>query len=263
MQKKYEEAAGSALDFLNQEDTKELITPEYYFYSQVVLIYAESLFKASKFDELLEVENMLYEIQSEESTKNNVLMTKLYLGTALIYQDKILDGIYYLMTRTSGSYDTNENFSVFSNYIGSETGTEDAVVIEQVLNPNVINIFQDYKLQTPSKITGSGALVFKKIGLLSFDYSIKDYSSIKFKPSDDIHFIEQNSRIANTLDQAISYKIGAEILQNRISYRAGYKFEENPRGLSSHDLTGFSFGLGYKINNSRIDLSFEKQSLKA
>jgi hypothetical protein len=68
MQKNYEEAAGSALDFLNQEDTRELITPEYYFYSQVVLIYAESLFKASKFDELLEVENMISAMHSEKGT---------------------------------------------------------------------------------------------------------------------------------------------------------------------------------------------------
>ena len=136
------------------------------------------------------------------------------------------------------------------------------VGIEQVLNPNVINIFEDYKLQTPSKITGSGALVFKKLGLISFDYSVKDYSSIKFKPTNEPYFIEQNNLISNSLNKTISYRIGAELLQDRMSYRAGYKFEENPRGLSSHDLTGFSFGLGYKINNSRIDLSFEKFDLK-
>ena len=124
------------------------------------------------------------------------------------------------------------------------------------------DIFEDYKLQTPSKITASGALVFKKICLISFDYSVKDYSSIKFKPTNEPYFIEQNNLISNSLNKTISYRIGAEILQNRMSYRAGYKFEENPRGLSSHDLTGFSFGLGYKINNSRIDLSFEKFNLK-
>jgi hypothetical protein len=70
-----------------------------------------------------------------------------------------------------------------------------------------------------------------------------------------------NSRISNTLDQVISYRIGTEILQNRISYRAGYRFEESPRGITNQNLEGFSLGLGYKINNSRIDLSFEKFSL--
>ena len=158
-------------------------------------------------------------------------------------------------------YTITEETSQYLSTTRLEVNEFESVVIEQNLNPNVINVFQDYKIQTPSKITGSGALVFKKVGLLSFDYSIKDYSSIRFKPDNDPHFIEQNSTIANTLDQAISYRIGTEILQNRISYRAGYRFEESPRGITNQNLEGYSLGLGYKINNSRIDLSFEKFSL--
>jgi long-subunit fatty acid transport protein len=158
-------------------------------------------------------------------------------------------------------YTITEETSQYLSTTRLEVNEFESVVIEQNLNPNVINVFQDYKIQTPSKITGSGALVFKKVGLLSFDYSIKDYSSIRFKPGNDPHFIEQNSIIANTLDQAISYRIGTEILQNRISYRAGYRFEESPRGITNQNLEGYSLGLGYKINNSRIDLSFEKFSL--
>ena len=158
-------------------------------------------------------------------------------------------------------YTIKEETSQFLSTTRYEVNEFETLIIDQTLNPNIINVFQDYKIQTPSKITGSGALVFKNVGLLSFDYSIKDYSSIKFRPSNDPHFIEQNSRISNTLDQVISYRIGTEILQNRISYRAGYRFEESPRGLTNQNLEGFSLGLGYKINNSRIDLSFEKFSL--
>ena len=33
------------------------------------------------------------------------------------------------------------------------------------------------------------------------------------------------------------------------------------RGITNQNLEGFSLGLGYKINSSRIDLSFEKFSL--
>ena len=79
-------------------------------------------------------------------------------------------------------YTITEETSQYLSTTRYEVNEIDALIIEQTLNPNVINVFQDYKLQTPSKITGSGALVFKKLGLLSFDYSIKDYSSIKFKP---------------------------------------------------------------------------------
>jgi hypothetical protein len=158
-------------------------------------------------------------------------------------------------------YTITEETSQSLSTIRSEVEADNTIAINQNLNPNVINVFEDYKIQTPSKITGSGALVFKKVGLLSFDYSIKDYSSIRFKPGNDPHFIEQNSILANTLDQVISYRIGTEILQNRISYRAGYRFEESPKGITNQNLKGYSLGLGYKINNSRIDLSFEKFSL--
>jgi long-subunit fatty acid transport protein len=158
-------------------------------------------------------------------------------------------------------YTITEETSQSLNTIRSEVEPDDTIVINQNLNPNVINIFEDYKLQTPSKLTYSAALVLKKIGLLSFDYSIKDYSSIEFKPSNDPHFVEQNNLISNTLGKRVGYRIGTEILQKRMSYRAGYKYEESPRGIINHDLKGFSVGLGYKINSSRIDLSFEKVNL--
>jgi hypothetical protein len=175
---------------------------------------------------------------------------------------KVSDVIRLGLTYDSPTwYTITEETSQYLSTTRLEVNEFESVVIEQNLNPNVINVFQDYKIQTPSKITGSGALVFKKVGLLSFDYSIKDYSSIRFKPGNDPHFIEQNSIIANTLDQVISFRIGTEILQNRISYRAGYRFEESPRGITNQNLEGYSLGLGYKINNSRIDLSYEKFSL--
>ena len=57
-----------------------------------------------------------------------------------------------------------------------------------VTNPNAINVYEDYTIQMPSKITASGAFVFKNFGLISFDYSRKDYGSMKFKPENDNYF---------------------------------------------------------------------------
>jgi hypothetical protein len=155
-------------------------------------------------------------------------------------------------------YTITEETSQYLSTNRYEVGQEDILIIEQAVNPNVINVFEDYKLKTPAKITASGALVFKKYGLISFDYSVKDYSTTEFSPKNDSHFIEQNNIINRSLDQSISYKVGMEILQNRLSYRAGYRFEESPQGINNQDLSGFSLGLGYKINNSRIDLSYQK-----
>ena len=60
----------------------------------------------------------LLPMHSEKGTKNNTLMTKLYLGTALIYQDKILDGIYYLTNvKNQAAKDKNENLLDIVNSI--------------------------------------------------------------------------------------------------------------------------------------------------
>lgn len=128
----------------------------------------------------------------------------------------------------------------------------------QIVDPNIINIFPSYRIQTPSKITGSLAYVFGKQGLISFDYSRKDYSKTKFKPTSDSYFDSQNSIMENTLTAASTYKIGAEYKVNQFSFRGGYRLEESPYadGKTIGDLTGYSLGLGYNFGNTNLDLAF-------
>ena len=133
----------------------------------------------------------------------------------------------------------------------------------EVLNPNAINVYDAFTIQTPSKITGSLAIVLNKFGLINFDYSRKDYSSMEFRTIDgyeDTHFSDLNWAIYNNLTVANSYKIGAEIRSNAMSYRAGYRIDGSPYADTDQysDRTGFSLGIGYKFKSSTIDLSFEK-----
>jgi len=129
-----------------------------------------------------------------------------------------------------------------------------------IVNPQVVNVFPDYKIQTPGKITGSAALLFDKKGLISFDYSRKDYGSTKFKPESDGFYSSQNDFISNNLKAANSYKIGGEYKHKQFSFRGGYRFEESPYNDTSivGDLTGYSLGLGYNFGNTRLDLSFDQ-----
>jgi TonB family protein len=94
--KKYEEAASSASEFFNQQDAQDLKLPEYYFISHASLIYAESLYKVNKFEELIKVENMLENLSPSVNYENDILWTKIYLGVAFVNTDRMLDGIYYL-----------------------------------------------------------------------------------------------------------------------------------------------------------------------
>ncbi|QXP59798.1 OmpP1/FadL family transporter [Olleya sp. HaHaR_3_96] len=130
----------------------------------------------------------------------------------------------------------------------------------QIVNPNIINIFESYRIQTPSKITGSLAYVFGTQGLISFDYSRKDYSKTKFKPTSDPSFSAQNALMENVLTAASTFKIGAEYKVKQFSFRGGYRIEESPyaNGTTVGDLTGYSLGLGYNFGNTNLDLAFNQ-----
>ena len=127
-----------------------------------------------------------------------------------------------------------------------------------VVDPNVVNIYPSYNVQTPSKWTGSAAYIFGNKGFINVDVATKDYGNTKFKPKNDEFYADLNSVMSTNLKRAISYNIGGEYKIKQISLRAGYRFEESPYKVDNTfgDLIGYSGGLGYSFNNSRIDLSY-------
>ncbi len=127
-----------------------------------------------------------------------------------------------------------------------------------VIDPNLINYYAPYQLDTPSKFTGSFAYVFGKTGLISIDYSIKDYSSIKFRPENDPYFRNVNSEMNNILASSGELRVGAEYKIKALSLRGGYRFEESPykNGTTIGDLNSFSGGFGYNFGVFKLDLSY-------
>lgn len=128
------------------------------------------------------------------------------------------------------------------------------------INPQIINIYPEYKLQTPAKVTGSLAYVFGKQGLISFDYSHKDYGATKFTPETDYNNL--NNAISNTLTTASTYKFGGEYKHQQFSFRGGYRFEESPYldGITIGDLTGYSLGIGYNFGNTKLDITYDQSN---
>lgn len=129
---------------------------------------------------------------------------------------------------------------------------------QNFVNPNVVNIYESYKIQTPSKWTLSGTYIFGKKGLISVDYATKDYSNIKFKPTNDSFFRDLNTDMRNQFKDAMELRIGGEYKIKQWSLRGGYRFEESPyKGdFAMGDLTGYSAGLGYNFGESRLDLAY-------
>ncbi|MEC3907471.1 outer membrane protein transport protein [Tamlana sp. 2201CG12-4] len=128
------------------------------------------------------------------------------------------------------------------------------------INPNVVNVYPRYRLQSPSKITGSLAYIFAKQGLISFDYSKKNYSKTKFKPTSDPFFADQNQIMNDILTDASTYRVGAEYKIQQISLRGGYRFEESPYadGVTIGDLTGYSVGIGINFGNTKLDITYDE-----
>lgn len=120
------------------------------------------------------------------------------------------------------------------------------------------NVYAPYKLQTPGKLTGSFAYVFGKTGLISIDYSRKNYGNIRFKPEYDSYYQGVNNQIDNTLSRTNELRIGGEYKIERLSLRAGYRFEQSPykNKTTIGDLNGYSAGLGYNFGGTRADLSY-------
>jgi len=85
------------------------------------------------------------------------------------------------------TYDTPTWYQVSEESLQSiQTVSEDADgVFTTNVDPRIVNIFEDYTLQTPGRYAASVAFLFGKVGLLSLDYAYTDYNNIRFRPSGD------------------------------------------------------------------------------
>jgi hypothetical protein len=151
-------------------------------------------------------------------------------------------------------YNLNDELSQ-ALYTQTTDGTTD---YSSNIVPNVVNIYPTYKLQTPSKWTGSAAYIINKKGLISVDISSKNYSGTKLKPSNDSAYKNINTFMSNNLSNTLEYRIGGEYKIKQFSLRAGYRFEESPYKVdyAMGDLTGYSGGVGYNFGESKLDLSY-------
>lgn len=154
---------------------------------------------------------------------------------------KLNDELLQTLSSTGYNYGTPANPNLSSTTVDS----------------NITMIYDPYKLRTPSKFTGSLAYIFGKKGLISIDYSIKDYSNTKFKdPYGD--FASVNNRMNEVLDTTGEIRIGAEYRIKQFSLRAGHRSEESPykNSWTIGSLKSYSGGLGYNFGDTKVDLSY-------
>lgn len=149
----------------------------------------------------------------------------------------------------------------FSDEFSQNVTTVRANVVNEIttdVDPQIINYYAPYELSTPSKFTGSFAYIFGKTGLISIDYSYKDYGDTKFDPENDPYFRKLNAEMSSALKSSSELRLGAEYKIKEWSLRGGYRFEQNPykNKTTIGDLRGYSAGLGYNFGSTKLDLSY-------
>jgi len=115
-----------------------------------------------------------------------------------------------------------------------------------------------YRYKTPSKTTVSGAYIFEKKGLISIDFTHRDYTNISFSDAD---FRTENENFNTNYRDTYSLKIGTEWRIDRISIRGGASYEKGPNliiggNVNDDNIKSFSLGFGYNFGNSQFDLSY-------
>lgn len=161
--------------------------------------------------------------------------------------------------RLGGSYQSPTWYRLnddFSQRINSDLADSEISFIDF----NIINLFETYTVKTPSKLTGSLAMVFAKNGLLSFDYAYQNLSNTELQPTNDPSFVTVNNQISNELGSVSTIRLGGEYRIAQISLRAGYRFEQSPyaNGTTIGDLNAVSAGIGYNFGGSRLDFAVNR-----
>ena len=160
------------------------------------------------------------------------------------------------------AYESNTWYTIndeLTQRIAAVSSNNVETLLPDVVDPMYPNKFVPYKLQTPSKWTGSFAYVFGRSGLISVDYALKNYGYAKFKPENDPYFYGQNIYvIRNELKTNEELRIGGEYRIKQLSLRGGYRFEGSPykSGQGVGGLKGYSGGLGFNFGSTKLDVSY-------
>jgi long-subunit fatty acid transport protein len=142
----------------------------------------------------------------------------------------------------------------------------------------------DFEVQGPVQYNLSAAYTFGKLGLISVDYGLADYSGIKLRDNDgnSSSFIYENQGASSYLKNVQTIRAGAELkLSDEFSLRAGYALvtsatkddaikllrwnttTTDPGYLLDDKTNYYSVGFGYRSSNGWfVDFAYQLKVYK-
>ena len=122
------------------------------------------------------------------------------------------------------------------------------------------DVFTDYYLTTPWRVSGGATFFIQKHGFVSADIEYLNYSSNRYSTSTTgVSFTGDNSDIKGLYHSVLNYRLGAEYRRNAFRFRAGYSYMPDPyKSLQNNvynDIQSFSAGVGYRASKFFVDLT--------
>lgn len=119
----------------------------------------------------------------------------------------------------------------------------------------------EYRLKTPAKALFGAAYQLGKLGIVSVDYELVNYSNAKFSQTGDGYdYSAKNAEIDNLLKMSNNLRLGAEFRISKLYLRGGYAYYGAPWSVgdinSGKDINIVSGGLGFRSNHFFADFSY-------
>ncbi|MEI7595352.1 MAG: hypothetical protein WCK02_06345 [Bacteroidota bacterium] len=115
----------------------------------------------------------------------------------------------------------------------------------------------DYELTTPMRAIGSIAFVIGKIGFISADYEVVNYTESQLR-SKNYTFFDENDAIRQKYTSQSNLRIGGELNLKPFAVRAGYALYGSPyrTGINDASRTSYTFGFGYRDKDFYLDFAY-------
>lgn len=120
-----------------------------------------------------------------------------------------------------------------------------------------------YEINTPLRLMGNMAFVFKNYGFIGLDYEFVDYSSARLRSS-DYNFFNENNNVKNNYQAQHVIRAGGELNLSPMALRVGYAYYTNPYKSSINDASrsSISGGIGFRSESVYLDFAYIYSMLK-
>jgi len=120
------------------------------------------------------------------------------------------------------------------------------------------DVISEYDLRTPGRLNIGASIFFEKLGFLSADVEMVNYSGAKYSSGiSGIVFDSDNERIDALYQNTFNYRLGGEYRYNNYRVRAGFSYMPDPfkseQNGVNRQITSITGGVGYRTKSFYLD----------